>query len=513
MAEQHLRLDSALGHAAGPAPADLAEGLSTDGAPLALQHDPLLASLPPPPPAPEPGFDWGQALASLHGAWTDTVPLLQWLFLLYFITLNGGYLLLNLAAMFMFRRYLREQNAAAPSQNGARDELPISIILPAGKDAAVAIASIQALLQLDYSEFEVIVVNDDQLEQVLPALAHEFSLIPFPEVYRDLLPCAHVKAVYASTLYPGLRLVDKYSGGRADALNAGLNCARYPLFCNMDTAFILQRDSLRKMGRAFRSDGETVAACASPGIANGGALQGGFMTSIGLPRAWPALFQLIEHLRSARLVWMCWPRLNALLLSSGALGVFRKETVLAAGGYHTDAMDENMELIARIHRLLRQENRRYHIAYVPDPLCWAHAPESWHDLKVRHMQRQGSLVQSLEMNHQMFLGRKQGAAGWLGFPFLLLFEWLGPWLEVLAYVAMILLWLFGLVSPAALWTFLLSAIGLGVLLSVSALLLDEILFNTGRKTAHMLRLLAAALLENLGYRQLTALWRMISMLR
>ncbi len=513
MAEQRLRLDSALGYTAGPAPADQAEGLSTDGAPLALQHDPLLASLPPPPPAPEPGFDWGQALAALHGAWTDAVPLLQWFFLLYFIALHGGHLLLNLAAMFMLRGYLREQDAAAPSRDEVRDELPISIILPAGKDAAVAITSIKALLQLDYSEFEVIVVNDDQQGQVLPALKRELSLIPFPEVYRDRLPCAHVKAVYASTVYPGLKLIDKYGGGRADALNAGLNCARYPLFCNMDTAFILQRDSLRKMGQAFENNAGIVAACASVGVANGSILHGGFMGSIGLPRSWPALLQLIEHLRNTRLARMPWSRLNAMLLSSAALGVFRKETVLAAGGYCTDAMDENMELVARIHRRQRQENRRYHIAHVPEQVCWAHVPENWRDLKGQHMQRQASLVQSLEMNRQMLFGRKHGAAGWLGFPFLLLFEWLAPWLETLAYVAMTLLWLFGMISSTALWTFLLAAIGLGMLLSVSALLLDEIVFNPGRKLRPTLSLVAAALLENLGYRQLTALWRMISVLR
>lgn len=513
MAEQRLRLDSRLGHTAGPAPADQMEGLSTDGTPLALQHDPLLASLPPPPPTPEPGFDWEQALAALYGAWTDAVPLLQWFFLLYFIALHGGYLLLNLAAMFMLRSTLREQDAMATSRNEARNERPISIILPAGKDAAVAIPSIKTLLQLDYSEFEVIVVNDDQQGQVLPALEREFSLVPFPEVYRDSLPCAHVKAVYASTAYPGLRLVDKYSGERADALNAGLNCARYPLFCNMDTSFILQRDSLRKMGRAFRRGEAVVATCASVGIANGSVLRGGFMGSTGLPRAWPALFQLVGHLRAARFAPVIWSRLNSLLLSAGSWGVFDKETVLAAGGYRTDAMAGDMELVVRLHRQLRQQDRPYHIAYVPDPLCWTPVPESWQGLKTRQMQRQGGLTQSLEMNRQMFLGRKCGAAGWLGFPFLLLFEWLGPWLETLGYVIMTLLWLSGLISATALWTFLLAAIGLGMLLSTSAVLLDEIMFSPGRKLMDTLRLLAAALLENLGYRQLTSFWRMIGMLR
>lgn len=509
MAEPRLRLDAALGHVSGPAPASLMEGLNTDGAPLALQHDPVLASLPPLPPAPPPEFDWGQALESLQGALSDAVPLLQCLLLLYFVALNGGYLLLNLGSLFLLRLYLREQGAAARLQNGAPDEMPISIIMPAGEDEAIAVARVRAMLQLDYSEFEIIIVNDSPRDQVRNTLTREFSLTPFPEVYRDRIPCSHVKGVLASTVYPGLRLVDKENGGRADALNAALNCARYPLFCNLDTGFILQRDSLRKMGRPFQDDAHVVAACASIGVANGCTLHGGFMDGIGLPRSWPALFQAVEKLRGARLARMFWSRLNALLLTSEAFAMFHKETVLAAGGYRADVVNEDMELVARIHRLLRQGNKRYRIVHVPGPVCWADAPESWKALKSLCIKRQIGLMQSLEMNRQMLLGGRSGAVGWLGFPFVLLFEGLGPWLEVLGYVAMTLLWLSGLISFQAFWTFLLAVIGLGMLLSTSALLLDELAFHCKRKLAHTLKLFAVALLENLGYRQMTALWRLL----
>lgn len=509
MVEQNLRLDQALDHAPGPAPAELTEGLATDGAPLALRHDPALASLPPPPASPAPEFDWDLILESLQNALSDTVPQLQWFFLLTFFVLYGGSLLLNLISLALLKTRLREQDSAVASRNAARHEIPISLILPVGNDTATAIAEIHALLQLEYSEFEIILVSDRPQQM----LAREFSLSPFPEVCRDHLPCRHVNAIHASTAYPGLRLVDKERGGWADALNAALNCARYPLFVSLGNGLILRRDSLRVMGRAFQNDTLAMAACASIGVANGCTLQGGFMGEVSLPRTWPARFQAIEILRDASLAWSFWSRLNALLPASGAFTVFRKDAVLAAGGYRTDAMNEEMELMARIHRLKRSENTRYHIVHVPDRVCWKHVSENWKDLKKTYMERQGGMVRSLEMNRRLLLGGKSGIVGWVNFPLLLLFDWLAPLLEVLGYVSMVLLWLFGLLPFHALWAFLLVAISLGLLQSTGSLLLDELAFPAERKLSHALRLFVAAVVENLGYRQLMAFWRAIGVLR
>lgn len=507
MAEQGLRLDLTLGHQAGPVPADLAEGLATDGTPLPLHFDPLFVSLPHPPPVPGHGFDWELLLVSLKGVLLDAVPLLHWFFLLYFFVFFGSYLFLNLVSFFMLRLSLREQGAIVPPKAGVQNEIPISIILLAGNDSAKVIASVHAMLQLDYSEFEVIVVSDDPQGQVQAALAHAFSLIPFPEAYRECLPGMHVKGVLASSSYPGLRLVDKESRGRADALNAALNVARYPLYCNMGVDFILQRDSLRKMGQIFQREPDVVVACASVGTANGCTMQGGLAGSVNPPRTWLALFQVIEYLRRTRFVQICWSRFNALLITSRTFSMFRKDAVIAAGGYSSDAMNEDMELTMRIHRLLRPEGKPYRISHVPDPVCWAEAPGSREASKIQCINEQKELAQSLEMNRQLLFGRKSGAVGWVSFPFTLLFELFGPFLEILGYLVMMLLWLSGLISMQAFWTFLFAAIGLGVLLSTSALLLDELIRPGERNFAHTLKLFAAAILENLGHRQLRIFWR------
>ncbi len=499
MEDNRLRLDTRLGHAEGPAPADMAEGLANDGAPIALHHDPILASLPSPPPAPGPEFDWGQVLVSLHGAMTDAVPILQWFFLLCFLVFNGGYLLLKLRSLFRASRQLREQDPVTESQPGSRYDLPISIIVPVRDQAALVSATVHSALQLAYSEFEVIVVNDGSRDQTLEVLIREFSLIPFPEAYRDRLQTRHVRAIYASTIFPRLRLVDKENGGKADALNAGINCARYPLFCSVDEDAILQRDSLGKLGQPFLKDPRTVAAGAALRVANGSTLGAALPRKSGLPGSVLALFQTVEYLRG--------------FFVAGIFGVFRKEPVVASGGYRTDAVDENMELLVRLLSQLSREGKRHRFAWVREPVCWSKAAENLQDVRVSRMRRQYGLSESQEMNRKLRFGRKGEGAGGLAFPFMLLFELLGPPVEVLGYLVMTLLWLTGMLSFPVFTAFMLAAIGLGIALSVSAVVVEEMLFQAHPGLAGQLKLAAAAVLENFGYRQLTALWRTLGLLR
>lgn len=506
MAENSLRLDPTLGHTAGPAPADLAEGLSTDGTPLLLQHDQILASLP--PPAPGPAFDGEQVLASLHSTLTDTVPLLQWFFLLYFIVFNGSYILLNLMSLSNLLRYRREQGGATLREDEARHEIPISLIVPVCNQASAAAAVVRTMLHLDYSEFEIIIVNDGSSDETLEVLMREFSFVPFPEAYRDRLQTKPVKSIYASTAYPNLRLVDKENGGKADALNAGINCARYPLYCGAEVAFTLQRDSLRKMGRSFIGNPATIAACSIVQTANGCATNNGFVNKVGLPHNLLVLFQIVEQLRAYPPGRAWWSDMNAMLVLPGAFVVFRKEVVVAAGAYRIDVVDAEMELVVRLHRLLRQANEPYRITLVPEPVCWEAVPETMNSLKNQHVRRQRGLSESLELNRQLLFSRWGGMAGGVVFPLVLLFECLGPLIELLGYVVMTALWLSGAISLQAFGSFMLVAIGMGMLLSASGLVQEEISLHHYPRLGSVLKLFAVALLENFGYRQLTAFWRL-----
>jgi cellulose synthase/poly-beta-1,6-N-acetylglucosamine synthase-like glycosyltransferase len=205
--------------------------------------------------------------------------------------------------------------------------------------------------------------------------------------------------------------------------------------------------------------------------------------------------------------------LNSVLVISGAFGVFHKETVVASGGYRTDVAGEDMELVVRLHRLLRRAGRPYRITFVPDPVCWTEAPESIPVLRRQRVRWQRGLCESLALNIDLMLGGSGGCVGWIAFPFALIFECLSPLVETAGYLVFVASLLAGRVDLAFALGFLVVSIGLGVLLSASSLLLDEMSFHTYSKGRHVVAHLVAAFAENFGYRQLNAIWRIEGLVR
>jgi len=442
-----------------------------------------------------------------------TLLTLQWFFLLYFVALNGGYVLLNLTAIFSLVRYMPLQGSSSLPQAYAGMEPPISLLVPAYNEATTICSSVRSLLQLNYPEFEVIVINDGSTDDMLDVLRREFSLAPFPEAYRVRLPTQPVQTIYQSARYTNLRVIDKANGGKADALNAGINCARFPLYCAMDADSVLNRDSLQHLVQPFLDDPRTIACGGTVRIANGCEVEDGFLTRAGLPSNLLALFQTVEYLRAFLFGRLGWSPMNAMLIISGAFGLFRKDSVVAAGGYRTDTVGEDMELVVRLHRFMRNERRDYRITFVPDPICWTESPEDLKTLRKQRMRWQRGLAESLRMNIGLLFHRRGGAVGWLGFPFMALFEWWGPCIEVIGFVFVIVGYSLGIVSHQALIVFLLLALAVGILLSISAILLEEMSFHIYPKASQLLVLMTIAVLENFGYRQINSIWRFIAMLR
>jgi cellulose synthase/poly-beta-1,6-N-acetylglucosamine synthase-like glycosyltransferase len=248
-------------------------------------------------------------------------------------------------------------------------------------------------------------------------------------------------------------------------------------------------------------------------VANGCEVSGGFLTRVGLPRNIWALFQVVEYLRAFLFGRLGWSSVNGMLIISGAFGVFRKDTVIMAGGYRPDTIGEDMELIVRMHRMLRAKRQPYKVEFVPDPVCWTEAPEDYKTLKNQRIRWQRGLAESLNANWGLMFSKNGGVPGWLAFPFMMLFEWLGPLVEAGGYIFMVGAFLAGGISWQAFMTFMFVAIGLGILLSASGLLLEEMSFHIYPRGRQLLALGAVVLLENLGYRQLNTVWRLIGLWR
>lgn len=441
------------------------------------------------------------------------IQFVTWFVLAYFVLLNGGYLLLNLLSLRTLHRKGQEEMLDDLPRAYSGLEPPVSILVPAYNEEASIAASVRSMLQLTYAEYEVVVVNDGSKDRTLEVLKREFGLLPFPEAYRRQIPTREIRGIYRSTRFPNLRVIDKVNGGKADSLNAGINASRYPLFCGVDADSILQRDSLERVTQPFLRDPTMVATGGTIRIANGCEVAGGFLTKVGLPRSPLALFQVVEYLRAFLFGRLGWSAVNGMLIISGAFGVFRKDAVVSVGGYRPDTIGEDMELIVRMHRLLRERRQPYRIEFVPDPVCWTEAPEDFKTLKNQRIRWQRGLAESLNANWGLMFSRNGGVPGWLAFPFMLLFEWLGPLVEMGGYLFMGVAFLSGEISWQAFSTFMFVAIGLGILLSASGLLLEEMSFHIYPRGKQLLALGLVVLLENLGYRQLNTWWRLIGLFR
>ncbi|MGA0611801.1 glycosyltransferase [Caldimonas sp. KR1-144] len=436
---------------------------------------------------------------------------LSWLFVSYFTGLNLLYVALNVVALRLIGRESVHSKLAALPGYSAGLEPGIAIVVPAYNEAATISASVRSLLQLDYPDYEVIVVNDGSKDDTMEVLKREFGLQLFPEAYRVSIPVAPVRGLWRSPQHPHLRVIDKTNGGRSDAVNAGINAAHHGLICAVDADSVLQRDSLRRIARPFMEDSRVIACGGTVRISNGCTIAQGFLQRVDVPSSWLARIQVVEYLRGFLYGRMGWVPVNGLLIISGAFGLFRRASLIEAGGFSTTTIGEDMEMVLRLHRLNRLARRDYRITFAPDAVCWTEAPETFKVLRSQRTRWQRGLMECSWANRQLFFHPRAGVVGWLALPLTLLFEGLGPVIELAGYVVMSFLVLTGLISWAAFGSFLLLAIGMGMMLSASALLLEELAFRTYPKPRHLMQLLAAIVFENIGYRQLQTWWRIVGL--
>lgn len=438
----------------------------------------------------------------------DFLLTVQWFFLAYFIGINLVYILLNIISVLYIRKYTKERHLDEIPPFYSSFSPPVSLLVPAYNEESTIIASIHSLFKLIYPEYEIIIINDGSKDNTLQTLIQEFSLIPLPQAYTFSLQTEKIRTVYISSTYRNLRLIDKENGGKADSLNAGIALSTNALVCCVDADSILQPDSLLRVVQPFIEDPKVIATGGTIRIANGCEIRDSFMEKVNLPERWLPLIQIVEYLRAFLFGRLGWSPINALMIISGAFSVFKRDAILAVGGYRTDTVGEDMELVVRLHRYYRLKGIPYRITFIPDPICWTEAPEDLKTLQNQRSRWQRGLLESLMLNKELLLHPKSGLVGWLAFPFMILFEALSPPIELAGYIFMILGATTGYVSWVAFWAFMTIAIGMGLLLSINALLLEEMSFHLYPRFSDMARLVLAVLIENLGYRQLTVLWRL-----
>jgi cellulose synthase/poly-beta-1,6-N-acetylglucosamine synthase-like glycosyltransferase len=439
---------------------------------------------------------------------TDTLTALTLLMLAYFVIINSLYLASSIAAYVILRQHRRRWTARELDGLLRSPATPaISLIAPGYNEEATIAESVRSALALNYPHFEVIVVNDGSKDRTLDTLTKTFGLVRAPVTYQQPLATKPVRGIYRSLANRDIVVIDKENGGKADAMNAGINAARHPLVCVMDADSLLEAQALTRAVIPFIERPETIAAGGIVRIANGCTVEAGRITRVRVPDNLLARFQVVEYLRAFLSGRVAHSAMNALLIVSGAFGVFRRDVVVDAGGFRTDTIGEDMELTTRLHRLFRERGTPYRIVFQPDPVCWTEAPETRRILGNQRNRWQRGTLQVLGFHRRMLFNPRYGLVGLLAMPYYAIFEAAGPIIEFAGYVLTIA----ALASGRLDWRFaellFLAAVLYGTLISLIAVLLEEASFRRYERLSDLLRLMAAAVLENFGYRQLTTWWR------
>ena len=434
---------------------------------------------------------------------------LEWGFLLYFLLLQLTQLSLILRAFLAIRRYQDEvETDRLDTAFETSHSKPMTLICPVHDEEAGVVASVNSLISLRYPEFQVVVVNDGSRDATLARLIEAFRLRPSHRVLRQLLPTQEVRGIYESVYVPNLLVVDKANGGKADALNCGLNLARYPLVCCMDGDSLLENDSLLRIARPFMDRPGLVASGGVIRPLNGCRVTAMGIRGIHLPDSWLARFQIVEYLRAFLFGRVGLASLDSVFIVSGAFGAFRKDLVVKAGGFDTTTVGEDFELVVRLHRRMRDWGQPYHITLVPDPICWTEVPEDLRTLGRQRNRWQRGLWEALWRHRRMWFNPAYGRVGLFSMPYFLLFEALAPAIEAGGYLVFAgSVWRHSLNTPFAV-LFLYVALLLGVLNSVVSVLLQEISGHRYQGLKAFSLLLLTAVAENFGYRQLTLWWRL-----
>ncbi|WP_217241965.1 glycosyltransferase family 2 protein [Streptomyces sp. AC555_RSS877] len=453
--------------------------------------------------------------ASLLGAAHTLLTVCDGVVIMYFLAINTAYLVLILIALGEFVRTLRRAPFAGHDE-AATSPLtpPVSVIMPAYNEAAGIVEAVRAMLLLRYPEFEVVVVDDGSTDGTLDALRDAFDLAEVEYVMPDDVPVrGRVTSVHLPRGGP-VRLVvaRKDNGGKADTLNVGINLARYPLLCMVDADSILDSQALLAVAKPFCDDPlRVVASGGVVGLANGCTVVAGRVVEARVPPDVLGRVQVVEYLRAFLLGRTGWSKLGSLLVIAGAFGLFRKDAVVAVGGMDPDCIGEDAELVIRLHRHMREQGRDYRIVFVAEPISWSEAPSKLTILARQRRRWHRGLTEILLKHRRMIGNPRYGRIGLLALPFYVVFELLAPLVELAGLILVPLGVLIGAVNVDFLWRFMLAAYAYAIVVSMVSVGAEEYAYHRFTRWRDVWGAAVGVVVENIGYRQLTAWWRLRGM--
>lgn len=396
------------------------------------------------------------------------------------------------------------------SINSNENYVPVSILVPAYNEESTVADCIESLAHQDYPDYEIIVIDDGSSDNTSSVVVDRFNLKKVARPIRRLVKCKKEESIYEGVINNKIKitLVKKENGGKADALNMGINISNYPLFISLDADSILQKDSLTNIVMPYMEDDTTVAVGGNIKVSNSVVLDNGEVAKILTPKNLFVIFQTIEYFRVFLTTRVWFNKFNGNLIISGAFGLFKKSAAINVGGYDTDTIGEDMDLVVKLHSFYRKNKLQYSIKYSHKAICWSQVPENYKDLKGQRRRWHIGLITSLYTHKYILLNPKYGLVGVFSFLYFAIFEMLSCIVDVFGLAVIVFSYFLGFLNIDFLFTFLIVYIGYGIVISVASIILERYSFKNTLNFKSIFVYTILSVLESFGYRQLCGWFRL-----
>lgn len=445
----------------------------------------------------------------------NILDFLNWAFMYYIF----GYAVIFFISTLFAVTYLFEHKEQERHDNdyyirNAQNFIPISVLVPAYNEEVTIADCISSLLTLDYPEYEIVIIDDGSNDDTANHLIKTFDLELTTRPVRKLVATKASKEIYTKNINGVMvTLVVKENGGKADALNMGVNVSRFPYVVALDAdSMLLKKDSLKRISMPIMEDERTVAVGGNINIANAVVIENGDVVDSFLPKNIGILMQMVEYARIFVTTRVWFNRFNANLIISGAFGLFKKDVVVSVGGYKFNSIGEDMLMVVDIHAYYRKNKKPYKISYVPDAICWSQVPENWKDLGTQRRRWHIGLMQSIFKHFYMFLNPAYGWIGLFSFPYYFFYELISCMIELLGLIMILTSFALGLINIQFFYTFLAVYVFFSMVISVSSIILSFYMLEDKYRMSRLLAYIGLSLIEAIGYRQFSTVQRLIAML-
>lgn len=425
--------------------------------------------------------------------------------LVYMSILCAIFFVFIISAAIEFSKTIKEKSISEVfGFDNTIDYTPVSLLVPSYNEEVTICDTIDSLLCSEYSEYEIIVISDGSDDNSVNVIIDKYNLKKIYKPMRKSIETKEVLNVYKGIYKDrAITLIDKENGGKADALNVGINYSKYPIFVAIDADSILEKQSIKRIITPFMKNRKTVAVGGNIKISNNITIKDGLVIDIDTPKKLIVSFQVIEYLRAFLANRMTWDILNMSLIISGAFGAFNKKIVVDIGGYKSNTVGEDMELVMRIHKYFLENKEEYYISFASDANCYTQAPDSLKGLKTQRRRWQIGLIQSMSTHKSMLINRKW----FLAKLYYILFEMVTPIIELFGMIIIILSYLLNIINLEFLLLYCSIVLLYGFVISLTSIMLEVYAFRENINAKVVLKLILISLFESIGYRQLLSIYR------